>query len=163
MKSMSRVALVFTAVALAACEAREPAAAPVASAEQDARAVEAVLQGWYDASARHDSAAYVAPMLPEFFIFEDTTRYDKAALTRLVVSSFAQGTDRATMTDFNTVVVGDVAFTSFRNSEVFTPVGAAPLPARRYLETVVFRRVDGQWRMERYHATRINREAPAQQ
>jgi len=162
MNPMTRIALVFTAVALAACQTREPAAAPAANAQEDARAVEAVLQGWYDASARHDSAAYVAPMLPEFFIFEDTTRYDKAALTRLVVSSFAAGTDRATMSDFNTVVVGDAAFTSFRNSEVFTPVGAAPLPVRRYLETVVLRRVEGQWRMERYHATRINREAPPQ-
>lgn len=160
---MKRLAIVLTAVALAACETREPAAAPVASTQHDARAVEAVLLGWYDASARHDSAAYVAPMLPEFFIFEDTTRYDKTALTRLVVSSFAQGTDRARMSDFNTVVVGDVAFTSFRNSEVFTPVGGAPLPARRYLETVVFRRVEGQWRMERYHATRINRPAPPPQ
>ena len=74
-----------------------------------------------------------------------------------MVESFAQGTDRATLSDFRTVVVGDAAWTSFRNAEMFTPTGAAPLPERRYLETAVFRRVDGAWRLERYHATRINR------
>jgi hypothetical protein len=31
------------------------------------------------------------------------------------------------------VVVGAAAWTSFRNAEVFTPLGASPLPERRYL------------------------------
>jgi ketosteroid isomerase-like protein len=146
---------------VAGCGPRPPAVAPAATAAEDARAVEAVLHAWYDASARHDSVAYAAPLLSEFFIFEDTTRYDKPTLVGLVAASFAQGTDRATLSDLQTVVAGDAAWTSFKNTEVFTPLGASPLPARRYLETAVFRRVDGQWRLERYHATHINRDPPA--
>ena len=127
---------------------------------RDARAVERALREWYDASERHDSVAWVRAMLPTFFIFEDTTRLDANTLTRLLFGSAPTGIDRATLHDFATQVRGDVAWTSFQNDEVYTPTGAPPLPVRRYLETVVFRRVGGAWRMERYHATRINRPAP---
>jgi hypothetical protein len=59
---------------------------PSRSPEADAREVEALLRRWYDASEKHDSAAYAALMLPEFFIFEDRTLYDKPTLTRLVAA-----------------------------------------------------------------------------
>lgn len=155
---MKALAAVFISVAtLTACAGENAKAGP----PDDSRAVESALRAWYDASTRHDSAAYAALLLPEFFIFEDTTRYDRAALLNLVVSGFASGTDNATMTEFNTRVVGDVAWTSFRNEEFFTPNGAGPLPVRRYLESAVLRRVDGQWKLERYHATRINRPPAA--
>ena len=158
---MTRLVVALCAIgAAAACTGAAPPARPAPNPTEDARAVEAVVRSWYDASERRDSAAWVSPLLPEFFIFEDTTVYDKANLTRLVVESFAAGIDRAELSDFNTVVAGDVAWTSFRNNEVFTPTGAPALPARRYLETAVFRRETGRWMMERYHATRINRPAP---
>ncbi len=126
----------------------------------DARAVERVLRDWYAASERGDSAAYAQAMLPEFVLVEDTTLYDRAGLLRLMFGAPLGGTDRATLRDFRTEVQGDVAWTTFRNDEVFTPEGKPPMPVRRYLETVVFRRVGGAWRMARYHATRINRTAP---
>lgn len=135
------------------------ASAPAAPAAE-ARAAEAAIRAWYDASERKDSAAYANRLLPEFFIFEDTTRYDRTALVQLVVSSFGEGTDRATITDWHTQVAGDVAWTSFRNTEVFTPTGGAPGAPRRYLESAVLRKVQGEWKLERYHATRINRPAP---
>ena len=127
------------------------------SPADDAREVEALLRGWYDASEKHDSAAWTDVLLPSFFIFEDTTVYDKPTLTRLVVEGYAQGTDRARLYDFRTEVSGDVAWTSFRNDEVWTPNGGKPEAPRRFMESAVFRRVDGRWLMERYHATRINR------
>ena len=151
--------LLFLALAAAACApAPKPAAAPQDTAA-DARAVEQVLKDWYAASEGKDSVAYAAALHPDFFIFEDTTRIDGPTLVKLVAGSFAMGTDHAAMTDFNTKVSGDVAWTSFRNEEVFTPVGKGPTPPRRYLESVVFRRVGGKWLIERYHATRINRTA----
>jgi ketosteroid isomerase-like protein len=141
----------------AACRAGNVAPpAPVG----EARAVEAAIRAWYDASERKDSAAYANRLLPAFFIFEDTTRYDRSALVRLVVSSFAAGTDRASLSDWNTQVAGDVAWTSFRNTEVFTPLNGTPGAPRRYLESAVLRKVQGEWKIERYHATRINRPAP---
>ena len=136
---------------------------PVANAREteatDARAVEQVLRDWYDAAERHDSAAWTSAMLPSFFIFEDTTQLDRATLTRLMFGHPSTGASHATLRDFQTQVSGDVAWTSFRNDEVFTPTGKPALPAFRFLETVVFRRVGAAWRMERYHATRINRPA----
>jgi ketosteroid isomerase-like protein len=153
---LSLVALGAIVCTTAACTARAPAGAQ----RDEAAAVESALRSWYDASERHDSAAYAALLLPEFFIYEDTTRYGRSALIQLVAESFPAGTDRATLRDFNTQVSGDVAWTSFRNEEIFTPAGAAPLPVRRYLETAVLRRVGGQWKLERYHATRVNRPVP---
>ena len=125
--------------------------------EDDAREVEAVLRRWYDASEKHDSASWTDVLLPNFFIFEDTTVYDKPTLSRLVAEGFAAGTDRATLSDFKTAVSGDVAWSSFRNDEVWTPAGGKPEAPRRFLESAVFRRVDGRWFLERYQATRINR------
>ena len=77
----------------------------------------------------------------------------------LVAGSFKAGTDKANIRDLSTVVVGDADWTSFRNDEAFTPTGGAVTPTRRYLETAIFRRVNGQWKLARYHATRINRPA----
>lgn len=161
---INRVLILVGAVVLGACASHRtslmPAPASGPAAAVDVRAVEAVLRGWYDASARHDSSAYAGVMLPDFEIIEDTTRFDKTTLTRLVVAGFARGTDRAELSDLHTVIAGDAAWTSFRNTEVFTPLGRAPQAARRYLETAIFHRVDGQWRLARYHATRINRPPP---
>ena len=148
---------------MAALGCRSPAPEPASSRkpEDDAREVEAVLHRWYDASEKHDSAGWTDATLPGYFILEDTTVYDKPTLDRLVIESFAMGTDRVKLYDFKTAVSGDVAWTTFRNDEVWTPNGGKPEAPRRFLESAVFRRVDGRWRLERYHATRINRE-PAQ-
>jgi hypothetical protein len=150
--------MILAVTMLASDGCRAPASeSPVRSPEDDARAVEALLRRWYDASEKHDSAGWADVLLPGFFIFEDTTVYDKPTLTRLVVESYALGTDRVRLYDFRTEVSGDAAWTSFRNDEVWTPKGEEPQAPRRFLESAVFRRVDGQWLIERYHATRINR------
>ena len=159
MKRLASMLLCFTV--LVACGTAATTVQAAAGNASETRAVESALRAWYDASTRHDSSAYAALLLPEFFIFEDTTRYDRSALLNLVASGFSAGTDHAAMSDFNTRVMGDVAWTSFHNEEFFTPNGAAALPVRRYLETAVLRRVDGQWKLERYHATRINRPIAA--
>ena len=155
-KVLAATALCATTFALASAA---PARASLNSAGET-HAVERTIRDWYDASVRRDSVAYARAMLPTFFIFEDTTRLSRDDLLRLVFGSPSTGVDRATLYEFNTQVRGDVAWTSFRNDEVFTPIGAPGLPVRRFLETVVLRRVGGVWRMERYHATRINRPPP---
>ncbi len=163
--ALSALSIVVAAVAAVTTASARPAAtsAPIASAPRDpaadAKAVERVLRDWYDASERNDSAAWARPLLPEFFIIEDTTRLDRATLTRLLFGRPPAGTDRAAMRNFETVVVGDVAWTTFLNDEQYTPTGKPATPVRRYVETVIFRRVDGAWRMARYHATRINRSS----
>lgn len=118
--------------------------------------VEAVLTRWYDAIQRHDSAGIASPLLPEFFIFEDTTVISGSALVKELVEGAAAGSQTTALSGFRTVVTDSVAWTSFRNREVWTPTQGKP-DTLDFLESVVFRKRSGQWLMERYHATRVNR------
>jgi ketosteroid isomerase-like protein len=150
-------ALLSLALVTAGCRDTAPPTPSPAGPADEASDVEATLRRWYDAAEKHDSAGYADLMLPTFFIFEDTTVFDKPTLSRLVSESFTLGTDRSRLYDFKTQVSGDVAWSSFRNDEVWTPNGGTPELPRRFLESVIFRRVGGRWLLERYHATRINR------
>lgn len=152
-------ALVGTILTLAACRNTPPAGPKTPDAAGDRTAVERVLVDWYTAIRTKDSAGVAAALAPEFFIYEDTTAIGRDALIAGVVSGFAAGTQTAEMSGFATQVRGDVAWTSFRNLEVWTPTTPAAPDTLRFLETVVFERHDGRWLMERYHATRINRPA----
>ena len=135
-----------------------PAAAPPANPDESAEiaAVEAVLARWNAAMKAHDSAGTAAPLLPSFFIFEDTTRIGRDDLVREVVKGFGAGSQTAAMSNFETQIRGNVAWTSFRNDEVWTPKTGRP-DSLHFLETVVFEKQNGRWMMERYHATKINR------
>jgi len=119
--------------------------------------VEVVLTRWYDAIAAHDSVGIAAPLLPEFFLFEDTTVVTREALVRGLLAGAGQGHQTTDLRDFRTVVTDSVAWTSLRNHEEWIPTKGAPM-AFDFLETVVFRKRDGRWGMERYHATRIERD-----
>jgi len=138
-----------------ACGPASPAPT-VANEPAEAAAVEAVLNRWYVAIRTHDSAGVAAPLLPAFFIFEDTTRIGRAELIQGIVGGFAAGTQTAAMSGFETQVRGNIAWTSFRNDEVWTPQTGSP-DSLHFLETVVFEKRDGKWMMERYHATKLNR------
>ena len=122
--------------------------------------MERVLARWYEAIQGHDSVGVAAPLLRSFFIFEDTTRIGRDELVAGVVSGFARGTQTAAISGLATEVRGNVAWTSFRNREVWTPVDGGKPDTLEFLESVVFEKQGGAWLMERYHATRINRPAP---
>ncbi len=144
----------FPVLIMACRPATIPPAAPDGLAEK--AAVEAVLRQWYVAINTHDSAGVAAPLLPTFFIFEDTTRIDRNGLIQGIVSGFNTGSQTADMSSFHTEVRGNVAWTSFRNDEVWTPTTGKP-DSLHFLESVVFEKQNGRWMMERYHATKINR------
>ncbi|MSR02397.1 MAG: nuclear transport factor 2 family protein [Gemmatimonadetes bacterium] len=148
----SRVGLLLLAVAC------QPGGGPQALPNDPAEitAIEGVLTRWYTAINAHDSAGVAAPLLPSFFIFEDTTRIDRDGLVQGIVSGFEAGSQTAAMSGFETQVRGNLAWTSFRNDEVWTPKTGSP-DSLHFLETVVFEKRNGQWMMERYHATKLNR------
>lgn len=150
----SRVFAFAALLALAGCAAPQPAAQRAPLDPPDS--VQAVLIKWYDAIAAHDSAGIAAPLLPEFFLFEDTTVVTRDALIKNLMAGAGQGHQTTDMHDFRTVVTDSVAWTSMRNHEQWIPVKGEPL-AFDFLETVVFRKRDGRWGMERYHATRVKR------
>ena len=123
---------------------------------QEVQAVEKVLHDWYLAMEHHDTAGTARPLTAKFFIYEDTNKYRRAEMLKSINSGFGAGQQTATISDLETMVHGDVAWSSFRNQEVFTPTKGKP-EHLNFLETVVFVKEDGVWKMDRYHATRINR------
>lgn len=153
--------LLFATAFLAGCQGASPKAAAPAAVDPPA-AVEAVLTRWYDAMQKYDSVGIAAPLAAEFFIFEDTTEIAGPDLVREVLAGAAAGSQTASLSQFKTVVGDSVAWTSFHNQEIWTPKAGKP-DTLRFLESVVFVKRNGQWLMERYHATRINRPAPAPQ
>ena len=142
------------ALAVAGCTPSPPAAVRAPLDPPDS--VEVVLTRWYEAIARHDSAGIAAPLLSEFFLFEDTTVVGREPLVRGLMAGAGAGTQSTLLSGFRTVMTDSVAWTSLRNHEVWTPTKGSPM-AFDFLETVVFRRRDGRWQMERYHATRVRR------
>jgi hypothetical protein len=150
------VRLALTALlAFAAGCASHPGPAARASLDPS-DSVEVVLTRWYDAIAAHDSLGIAAPLLPEFFLFEDTTVVSRERLIAGLLAGAGAGSQSTHLSDFRTVVTDSVAWTSLRNHEVWTPAKGAPMPFD-FLETVVFRKRAGRWGMERYHATRVER------
>ena len=155
MKLVRVLWLAVIAVGVLACKSAEPPSAS-ARVQPDAAAVKQVLDDWYTAIERHDAAGIEQPLTATFVIFEDTTRYDRAELLKGITEGFAAGVQTSARSQLETTVRGDVAWSSFRNHEVFTPTTGAP-EILDFIETVVFVREDGHWKMDRYHATRVNR------
>ena len=154
---MIKVPRIRTTCLLLAVACRPDASPPLPTNDpSEISSVEAVLSRWYTAINAHDSAGVAAPLLPSFFIFEDTTRIGRDDLIRGIVSGFNSGSQTASISRFETEIRGNLAWTSFRNDEVWTPTTGSP-DSLRFLETVVFEKQAGQWMMERYHATKINR------
>jgi ketosteroid isomerase-like protein len=122
--------------------------------DTDARAAEACLQAWHAALEAHDWVAVVAGLSAGFLMIEHDRILDKAALLALLMGSAAHGRQRASLHGFRTVTSGDVAWTTVYNDEIWMANDGAQTPYH-FLETAVFRRDGGVWRIERYHATRL--------
>jgi hypothetical protein len=105
---------------------------------------------------KHDTAGTAKPLTASFFIYEDTTKYRRAELLEGINGGFGAGVQTATFSDVETTVRGEVAWSSFRNREIFTPITGKPRTLD-FVETVVFVKDGGTWKIDRYHATRINR------
>jgi ketosteroid isomerase-like protein len=120
-----------------------------------AHAAEAALQAWHRALESHDWAAVVAGLSAEFLMIEHERILDKAALLALLMSSAKRGRQRASLHGFRTVAQHDVAWTTVRNDEIWIANDGAQTPYS-FLETAVFRREGGVWRIDRYHATRLD-------
>lgn len=122
-----------------------------------ADSVEMALVKWYDAVAAHDSVGIVEGLAPDFLLVEDTTLMTREVLMQHFMASRGKGRQSAHMSDFHTVVSHSTAWTTMRNHEVWVPEGGTDSTAYDFIETVVFRKHDGRWRMERYHATPLKR------
>jgi hypothetical protein len=156
MRSIALIAGVI--VVLTSCAAPAPSA-PDPAVER--AAVEQAITQWYDSGvAVGDTAVLKRGLTPTFAILLDTVWYDKAGLIKYVSSlpSLLGGpfTWRYTFSDWRTQVHGDVAWTTFRDRAVLTPQNGAPVPYD-WWETVVLRKVDGAWLMDRYQSAPVRR------
>jgi len=122
-----------------------------------ADSVQVVLTRWYDAIAVFDSAGVVAPLAKDFLLVEDTTLVTRDILLSHLMSAKGKGHQTAALRDFHTEVGHTVAWTTFRNHEEWIPAAGGKAESAEFIETVVFRKHHGDWRIERYHATRVDR------
>jgi ketosteroid isomerase-like protein len=132
----------------------------MSQAEQnEIQAVEQTLVDWYTAITEHAMDAVAAALAPGFLLVENTELLDRVALLERLTLGINYGTQTAVLSEFHTVVQGDVAWTTLRNHEVWTPKEGDPVRLE-FIETVVLRKSAGRWLMERYQATPVVQPAP---
>lgn len=120
----------------------------------DEAAVRAVLTDWYVAMRDHDNGGIASALSEEFLLVEHDAILRGPELTTMLMSE-SDATLIAELSDFSITVHGDVAWSTHRNHEVWTPAEGEALEME-FLETVVLVRTGGRWLMDRYHATRIS-------
>jgi ketosteroid isomerase-like protein len=116
--------------------------------------VQATLVGWYTAMTAHDMTAVGDALTESFLLIEHDELLDRAQLLQML-SGETGDTIVADLSDFHVTIDGDVAWSTHRNHEVYTPHAGEPLKLE-FLETVVLVRIDGRWLIDRYHATRLS-------
>jgi ketosteroid isomerase-like protein len=120
----------------------------------DENAVVAVLVDWYAAMERHDLAAVAAALTPAFLLVEHDQVMDAATLMAGLAAAVGQGRQTAELSEFDIVVEGELAWCTHRNQEVWYPTAGEAVELE-FLETVILRRHQASWRIERYHASRV--------
>jgi len=116
--------------------------------------VRATLAGWYAAMTAHDLDGVGAALTESFLLVEHDHLVDRVQLLEML-SGETDDELIAALSDFHVTVDGDVAWSTHRNHEVYTPSEGVPLHLE-FLETVVLLRRDGRWLIDRYHATRLS-------
>jgi ketosteroid isomerase-like protein len=116
--------------------------------------VRKVLCDWYIAMKNHDIDKLEAALSDTFLLIEHDELMDGKHLIEMLASE-DDSTLVANLHDFHITVSGDTAWSTHRNSEVFTSPTREPLELE-FLETVVLIKKDDNWLMDRYHATRLS-------
>lgn len=116
--------------------------------------IRTALIDWYTAMTAHDIAALGDALSDSFLLVEHSELVDRAELLEML-SGESDDELVADLSDFHVTVQGDVAWSTHRNHEVYTPHTGDPIRLE-FLETVVLVRRDGRWLIDRYHATRLS-------
>ena len=143
---MRQLPVVTLFVALAAC-------APSPVSAQDPGSVEAVVHEFFAGIEEGDVERIRNLVTPDFEIIDGGARMDMAQFEDMLAEIAEEGIElRFHLTEFNTEVVGDVAYTSLRSED--------PGRGRVFFETATLRRVDGRWMMDRFTSTPRRTPAP---
>lgn len=129
------------------------------SEASEAQEFEAMLQGWYDAVERHELDTAADALMSDYLLVEGTELLDKTSLMARLRIGAGLGVQTAELSEFHTIVAGDVAWTTLRNREVWTPNDPTRQTVRlEFLETVVGCKQGGRWLLQRYHATLVRQD-----
>lgn len=116
--------------------------------------IRATLHGWYTAMATHDLTAVGAALTDNFLLVEHDELVNQTELLKMLSGADDYQLD-ASLSDFHVSVDGDIAWSTHRNHERYTPTDGESQEID-FLETVVLVRRDGRWLIDRYHATRLS-------
>jgi hypothetical protein len=144
--------VVLTAALLLGCGAPSPSPAAAPSEEAVQAELVQVLDHWYGAMERADSAGTISPLTDRFLLLEDTLPLSGAELAREIAHPLPGSRPwRSARTGYRTRVQGDVAWTTFDNHETQLDPSGAPVCSADFIETVVFVH-QSRWLIDRYHA-----------
>lgn len=123
------------------------------STNSEAETIEKTLRDWYTAIHQQDFKTVADMLTDEFLIVEHTERLTKAQQMARFEEFKDLGTQTAEQHEFETRIHGDVAWTTLRNTEVWTPADGSDPVDLEFIETVILVKKGNRWLMDRYHAT----------
>jgi hypothetical protein len=132
------------------------ACAPRASAEADV--VKQVVE-MYAALRVDDLARFRAAVAPGFYSFDGGKRFDGDALAAFIASAHSAG-KRFEWSVTNPVVRMDCATALVTYTNVGATGDETNLQPRSWLESATLRHLDGVWRIEFFHSTRVPAPVP---
>jgi ketosteroid isomerase-like protein len=121
-----------------------------------ARAVEAfVVDSFFGSVSRFDDAAVARMLTPTFEQGQDARRLSAAEFVGVVRSLDPNVPLTYRPTDFRTQVRGTAAWTSYHYRFTFAPRDGAPTTYEDFETMVLVRGADGRWRIDRRYATAL--------
>lgn len=148
---MRAMTLAGLALLLAAGCAPAPAT-PAAPA--DPAAIETAMRQFFGHIAAYDYDGIRNAVTADLELTEDTLRMDTEGFVEFIRGFEGQATLQFELSEFNTEFAGEVAWTSYRLKGLVT-MGGEEIPME-WLETVVFRWTEGQWKIDRLQTTPVH-------
>lgn len=146
--------VVLSTVVLGACgRSRVEPATPERSPAVHRLVEAAVTDTFFGAIAHFDYAALRRSVTPDFELVEDTLRLTTEGFVDFIRPLEGRGTIAYRFENLNTRVVGNTAWTTYRNFGTLRLDGQGR--TKEWLETAVLVRLDGVWRIDRLHSTLV--------
>ena len=120
----------------------------------DEEAVRTLIRDWFAAFSKSDEAHFRSMMTDDYVLCENGELMDLAGVLTMFKTERPPGYQRTDQFDFKSVTVrGETAWAVyFLESDINTDKMQRH---RKWLESIVLRKVDGRWRLTLHHSTKI--------
>jgi uncharacterized protein (TIGR02246 family) len=148
MKRFSFLGVMMAVVAAIVCSV----AADAATADEEA--VRTLIRDWFASFSQNDEARFRSFMTDDYLLCENGELMDLAGVLGMFKAQRPSGYQRTDQFDFKSVTVrGEMAWAVyFLGSDINTDEMQRH---RKWLESIVLRKVDGRWRLVLHHSTKI--------